>query len=83
MKIEKNLGTADRIVRMVFSVITIALILLEVIGGPWAAALLALSIVLLITALAGFCPVYRIFGLNDRKGSTPGRFYEEENRISE
>lgn len=82
MKIEKNLGTADRIVRLVFSVIIMALILLEVIGGPWAAALLALSTVLLITVLAGFCPVYRIFGLNDRKGSSPGRYYEEENKIS-
>lgn len=83
MKIEKNLGTADRIVRLVFSVVIFVLILLKVIGGPLAAALLALSIVLLITVLAGFCPVYRIFGLNDRKGSSPNRYYEEENRISE
>jgi len=67
MKFEKNLATGDRIVRLVFASVTVTLFFLRVISGPLAAALLALSFVLLLTVLFSFCPIYRTFGINNRK----------------
>ena len=66
MKWGKNLGTADKIVRIAFSAIVIILFLLKIIGGPVAAGLLALSVILIITVLISFCPVYGAFGINNR-----------------
>jgi len=67
MKIEKNLETADKIVRLIFSTTFIILFLLGVIGGPMAAALLSLSAILLITVFFSFCPIYQALGINHKK----------------
>ena len=68
-----NIGTADRIARII---VGIALILLPFVSGL---ALFAnpflqggsvlVGIVLLVTALLRFCPLYRIFGLSTCKVS--------------
>jgi hypothetical protein len=71
MKIEKNLGTADKVVRLAFSAVVIILFLLKIIGGPMAAGLLALSVVLIITVLFSFCPVYGALGVNNSNESSP------------
>lgn len=71
MKFHKNLGTADKIVRIAFSAVVITLFLLKIIGGPMAAGLLALSVVLIITVLFSFCPVYGAFDINNRNESSP------------
>lgn len=71
MKFEKNLGTADRIVRMTFAAVVILLFLFHVISGPMAAALLALSVVLVITVLFSYCPIYRALGFNNSNESSP------------
>lgn len=70
MKLDKNLGTADKVVRIAFSTAVIILFLLKVIGGPMAAGLLALSVVLIITVLFSFCPAYGAFGINNRNESS-------------
>lgn len=70
MKFDRNLGTADKIVRVVFSTVVIILFLLNIIGGPLAAGLLGLSVILLLTVLFSFCPVYGAFGVNKRKESS-------------
>lgn len=68
MKIEKNLGTADKVVRLLFSAVVIILVLFQVIGGPVAVGLLVLSAILLVTVFFSFCPIYRLIGLSSRKG---------------
>lgn len=70
MKLEKNLGTADRVVRLMFSTIVIILFFIGAISGPLAAGLLSLSVVLMLTVVFSFCPVYRAFGLDSREEST-------------
>jgi len=70
MKFEKNLGRSDRILRLVFSAIVIILFFLDVINGTLAAALLSLAVVLAVTALFSFCPIYRAFRLNSRGNSS-------------
>ena len=67
MKLIKNVGTADRIMRVVMSAVIVSLIVTKVIGGPLAAALLALSAILAVTALVSFCPFYNLFGIGSRE----------------
>lgn len=70
MKLDKNLGTADKAVRIGFAAVVFILFLLKIIGGPMAAGLLALSAVLIITVLLSFCPAYAAFGINNRNESS-------------
>lgn len=67
MKRIKNVGTADRILRVVISAVIVSLVVTKVIGGPLAAALLALSAILAVTALVGFCPLYNFLGMGSRE----------------
>jgi hypothetical protein len=55
---KQNVGTADKIVRIILGV---ALIGWGVVAGNW---LGAIGIVPLATALMGFCPLYPIVGMN-------------------
>ena len=56
---KNNLGTIDRVLRLVVGLILIALVFI----GPqtawgW------IGVIPLVTALAGNCPVYRLLGFN-------------------
>lgn len=70
MKIERNLGTADKVMRLLVSAIILLLFGLGVIGGPLAAALISLAAVLTITALVSFCPLYRAIGINSKRDAS-------------
>ena len=55
----KNIGNVDRVVRIV---VGIALLAMVFVGPqtPWG----WIGLVPLVTALIGFCPAYKIFGLS-------------------
>jgi len=55
---QSNLGTIDRVLRIVVGIILIALVFVGP-QTPWG----WIGVVPLITALIGFCPAYRLFGL--------------------
>ncbi len=59
-----NVGTADRMIRIVLAVIFAALYFTETITGTLGYVLLALGAVFAITSMVGFCPLYAIVGLN-------------------
>lgn len=59
MNMSKNVGTADRIIRATIGLVAIAL----TITGRWA-PWGWIGIVPLVTGLVGYCPVYRMLGLN-------------------
>jgi hypothetical protein len=61
---EKNLSSADRIIRVIVAVIFIALYMTKIISGTTGIILLALSAVFLLTSFVSFCPLYRIGGLS-------------------
>ena len=67
MNLIENLGTADKVIRLVISAVIVILFVTDLIGGPLAAGLLSLSAILVLTALFGFCPLYKVFGLDSRK----------------
>ena len=62
-----NMGSTDRIVRIIIAVIIGALYFGNVITGTLGTILLILGIVFLLTSLVSFCPLYLPFGLNTGK----------------
>jgi hypothetical protein len=59
----KNMGNADRIIRVIIAVIIGVLYFTNIISGTLAIVLLVLSAVFLLTSIISFCPLYTIFGL--------------------
>ncbi len=59
----ENMGSIDRVIR---AAVGIALVLGALaVGAPLAKTLLGLGgVIMLGTAVVGFCPVYRVFGLS-------------------
>lgn len=60
---QKNMGTADRIIRVMMAVVIIALYFTHVISGTVAIMLLILSGIFILTSFVSFCPLYWPFGI--------------------
>ena len=61
---KKNMGTTDRIVRVVIAAIIAALYFSNMITGTLGIVLLILAGVFVLTSIIAFCPLYILFGLN-------------------
>jgi hypothetical protein len=64
---KKNMGTADRIVRLIAALGVGVLYGLNVISGTVAIVLGIVAIAFLATSLIGWCPLYLPFGLSTCK----------------
>lgn len=64
---KKNMGTVDKVIRVLVAVIVLVLYFTHVISGTLAVILLILAGVFIVTSLIGTCPLYLPFGLNTRK----------------
>jgi fatty acid desaturase len=64
---KKNMGSADRIIRVMLAALVAALYLMNVISGTIAIVLLALAAVFILTSLISVCPLYLPFGLSTFK----------------
>jgi hypothetical protein len=64
MIMKKNMGTADKSIRIVIAAIVVGLFYAEVITGTLGIVLLVLSGVFVLTSLISFCPLYTLFGIN-------------------
>ncbi|MGI2336639.1 MAG: YgaP family membrane protein [Dehalogenimonas sp.] len=62
----KNMGSADRIIRVIIGVLFV-LLGIFVATGIWAGALYALGAVMLVTSLIGTCPLYMLFHISTKK----------------
>lgn len=60
----KNLGNADLMVRIVLAIGVLIMFFAGIISGPIALGLLILCVILLITVLFRFCPVYAMIGFS-------------------
>ena len=67
MKLNKNMGTLDRIIRMVIAVVIALLYINGNLSGLVAIALGILAVIFVITSIFSFCPLYLPFGLITRK----------------
>mgnify|MGYP005868235493 CR=1 FL=1 len=63
----KNMGSADRIVRVLLAVVIALLFFLKQITGTLGIILLILAIIFLLTSLAGFCPLYVPLKISTKK----------------
>ncbi|HDJ34522.1 MAG TPA: DUF2892 domain-containing protein [Bacteroidetes bacterium] len=60
---KKNMGTLDRLVRILLAALIVVLYFTEVITGTLGIILLILAAVFLLTGLFSFCPLYVPFGI--------------------
>jgi hypothetical protein len=60
---QANMGTIDRVVRVLVAVVVAALIITGQIGGVLAIILGILAAVFVLTSVVGFCPLYAPFGI--------------------
>ena len=64
---KKNMGTIDKVIRVLVAVVVLVLYFTHVISGTLAVILLILAGVFIVTSLIGTCPLYLPFGLNTGK----------------
>jgi hypothetical protein len=64
---KKNMGTTDKVIRVLVAVVILVLYFTHVITGTLAVILLILAGVFVVTSLLGFCPLYLLFGLSTAK----------------
>ena len=64
---KNNMGTIDKVIRILVAVVVVVLYFTHVISGVLAIILLALSAIFVVTSLLSFCPLYLPLGLSTRK----------------
>ncbi len=61
---KKNMGTIDRVIRILVAVVIIALYFMGEITGTAAIILIIFAAVFILTSFMSFCPLYLPFGLS-------------------
>ena len=64
---KKNMGGADKIIRLIIAAIIGVLFFTNVISGTIGVVLLVLAGVFVLTSLISFCPLYAPFGIKTCK----------------
>lgn len=60
---KKNMGSADRIIRVVTAAVFVALSLTGIVSGALSIILFLIGMVLVTTSFIGFCPLYTTLGI--------------------
>jgi amino acid transporter len=61
---KKNIGTIDRLLRLLVGVIIGILYVTNAISGALGIAALVLGIIFIATSVVSICPIYLVLGLN-------------------
>jgi hypothetical protein len=64
---KKNIGTIDKVIRILVAVAIAVLYFTNIISGTLGIILLVLAGVFVLTSLIGICPLYLPFGLSTTK----------------
>ena len=64
---KKNIGSTDRIIRVLVALVIGVLYFMNVISGTIGIVLVALGGIFLLTSIAGICPLYMPFGIRTCK----------------
>lgn len=67
-----NMGTVDRIVRILLAVVMAVLYFSGLVTGIAGIVLLVLAGIFLLTSVVSFCPLYTLFGMNTCPTKKPG-----------
>ena len=61
---KKNMGNADRVIRLMIAAVLVALYFTGVVSGTLSVVLISLSVIFILTSFVSVCPLYLPFGLN-------------------
>ncbi|WP_395061554.1 DUF2892 domain-containing protein [Flavobacterium sp.] len=61
---KKNMGSIDKLVRLVLAAIMVILYFNGIISGTLGIVLVGLALVLVVTSFVSYCPLYSPFGIN-------------------
>jgi hypothetical protein len=61
---KKNMGSPDRIIRLLIAAIFAVLYFTQTVTGIFALVLLVIAIIFALTSLVSFCPIYTLFGIS-------------------
>lgn len=64
---KKNMGTADKAIRILVAVVIAALYFTNAISGTLAIILGILAVMFILTSFISYCPLYLPFGINTSK----------------
>lgn len=64
---KKNVSNLDKGIRVAIAALVALLYYFDVITGTLAYVLMGVGIILLVTSLINFCPLYRVLGINTCK----------------
>ena len=64
---KKNMGTIDKVIRILVAVAIAILFMTNVITGTLGIILLVLAVVFVLTSIISFCPLYLPFGIHTGK----------------
>ncbi|MBK9148489.1 MAG: DUF2892 domain-containing protein [Flavobacteriales bacterium] len=62
-----NMGTADRVMRVILAAVMAILYFTDTVGGTLGLVMLVLAAVFLLTSFIRFCPLYAPFGISTCK----------------
>lgn len=62
-----NMGTADKVIRILVALVIAALYFMGIITGTLAIVLMVLAVVFVATSFLSFCPLYLPFGISTKK----------------
>ena len=62
-----NMGTADKVVRILVAIVIAGLYFANIISGTLVVILLILACIFILTSFMSFCPLYLAFGISTRK----------------
>lgn len=64
---KRNMSSIDKLVRLALAIVLIILFYKEILTGTLGIIALVLALVLTVTSLISFCPLYAIFGIRTNK----------------
>ncbi len=62
-----NIGSADKLIRLILAIVLILLFYFGVLTDTWGIIALIGALVLTVTSLINFCPIYPLFRINTTK----------------
>jgi hypothetical protein len=67
MRIQRNVGPADRIVRVILGVSLIVFSTIGLVPERWRVVVGVVGLAVTVTGVIGYCTLYRLLGLNGAK----------------
>ena len=64
---KKNMGSVDKVLRLIGAVLLVVLYLADVVSGALGIIFLLIAAMFVVTSILGFCPLYVPLGINTGK----------------